>query len=202
MSFETRFGASCRSFTLLETLVVLLVIAGVMVLAMEGYSAIEQAGAVTAGADMLCDAMTEARSSAVAQNLTVEVRIYDLPPQPSAAPVYGALQLHWIKADGTTPPVALPILLSSFVAIDATTTHSPLIASNTQTLPVDTNDSLLNNQTRVFHFLPDGSTDLSPATNWFMTVRPANQADPAHFPSNWACVAVDATTGRARIYRP
>jgi hypothetical protein len=35
-----------------------------------------------------------------------------------------------------------------------------------------------------------------------MTVRAANQSDPAHFPANWACVAIDATTGRTQIYRP
>jgi hypothetical protein len=43
---------------------------------------------------------------------------------------------------------------------------------------------------------------LNPATNWFMTVRAATQSAPANFPSNWACIAVDATTGRPRIYRP
>ena len=157
---------------------------------------------MTTGTDMISDALTEARASAVAQNTTVEVRIYDLPPQPGAAPVYDALQLHWLKADGTTPPVAGPTLLPSWVVIDATPAHSPLIGLNTQTAPPDASDTRLNGQTRVFHFLPDGSTDLNPATNWFMTVRAATRSDPAHFPSNWACVAVDAATGRAQIYRP
>jgi len=151
---------------------------------------------------MLSDALTEGRTDAVAQNTTVEVRIYDLPPQPGAAPVYDALQLHWLKADGTTPPVARPTLLSAWVVIDATAAHSPLIAANPQTATSDASDTRLNSGTRVFHFLPDGSTDLNPATNWFMTVRAATQSDPAHFPANWACVQVDPTTGRPQIYRP
>jgi len=183
-------------------LLVLALMATVVVIVMEGYSAAAQSTAVTTGADMLSDALTEGRSDAVAQNTTVEVRIYDLPPQSGGAPVYDALQLHWLKADGTTPPVANPLLLSSWVVIDATAAHSPLIASNTQTATPDASDLRLNSQTRVFHFLPDGSTDLNPATNWFMTVRAASQSDPAHFPSNWACIAVDATTGRPQIYRP
>ena len=191
-----------RSFSLLEMLLVLALLAVVVVLAMEGYSATVQATAVTTGADMLGDALTEARASAVAQNTTVEVRIYDLPPQPGAAPVYDALQLHWLKADGTTPPVASPTLLPAWIVIDATPAHSSLIAANSQTATPDAGDTRLNSQTRVFHFLPDGSTDLNPATNWFMTVRAATQSDPAHFPSNWACIAVDATTGRPQIYRP
>jgi uncharacterized protein (TIGR02596 family) len=191
-----------RGFSLLEMLLLLALIAGLMALAMKGYNATVQASAVTAGADMLSDALTEARSSAVTQNTTVEVRIYDVPSEAGAAPAYDAVQLHWLKADGTTPAVALPVLLSPWVVIDPTPTHSPLIASNPQTATPDPGDTRLNSQTRVFHFLPDGSTDLNPTTNWFLTVRPASQSDPAHFPSNWACVAVDAATGRPQIYRP
>jgi len=197
-----RSYAACRSFTLLELLLVMAVSAVLVGLAMEGYSTIIQSTAVGTGADMISDALTEARMNAVAQNTTVEVRIYDLPPRPGAAPVYDALQLHWLKADKTTPPVANPLLLPSWVVIDATPTHSPLIADNTNVPPLDPSDPRLNSQTRVFHFLPDGSTDLNPATNWFMTVRPASQSDPAHFPANWACVQVDPTTGRPQIYRP
>jgi len=194
--------SGCRSFSLLEMLLVLALMAAVVVVVMEGYSATAQSTAVTTGADMLSDALTEGRSDAVAQNTTVEVRIYDLPPESGGAPVYDALQLHWLKADGTTPPVANPLLLSSWVVIDATAAHSPLIASNTQAATPDASDLRLNSQTRVFHFLPDGSTDLNPTTNWFMTVRAASQSDPAQFPSNWACITVDATTGRPQIYRP
>ena len=183
-------------------LLVMALIATLVVLAMMGYSATVQSTAVTAGADMISDALTEARADAVAQNTAVEVRIYDLPPQPGAAPVYNALQLHWVKADKTTPAVASPTFLPAWVVIDATAAHSTLIAANTNTPPTDAGDMRLNSQTRVFHFLPDGSTDLNPATNWFMTVRAATQSDPAHFPSNWACIAVDATTGRPQIYRP
>jgi uncharacterized protein (TIGR02596 family) len=197
-----KFRAVRRSFSLLEMLLILALLAGVIVLAMEGYSATVQASAVTTGADMISDALAEARTSALAQNTTVEVRIYDLPPRPGSAPVYGALQLHWLKADGTTPPVASPTLLPAWVIIDATAAHSPLIGLNTQTATPDAGDPRLNSQTRVFHYLPDGSTDLNPATNWFMTVRAATQSDPAQFPSNWACIAVDAATGRPQIYRP
>jgi uncharacterized protein (TIGR02596 family) len=189
-------------FSLLEMALVLVLAAAVFALAGAGYSAMMQSTAVTTGADMISDAFTEARTSAVAQNTSVEVRIYDLPPQPGAAPVYDAVQLHWVKSDGTTPPVASPVLLSSWVAIDATAAHSTLIGSNTETATPDPTDVRLNSNTRVFHFLPDGTTDLNPATNWFLTVRPATQSDPAHFPSNWACVKVDATTGRPQIYRP
>ncbi len=191
-----------HSFSLLEMLVVLALGAILIAMSMEGYSAIVQSTAVTTGAAMLDDALTQARASAVAQNTPVEVRIYDVPPHPGAAPAYDAVQLHWLKADKTTPPVASVMLLSSWVAIDSTPTYSPLIALNSLPAMPDASDARLNGATRVFHFLPDGSTDLNPATNWFMTVRAASQSNPAHFPANWACIRIDPTTGRSQIYRP
>jgi uncharacterized protein (TIGR02596 family) len=193
---------SGTSFSLVEMLVVLTVIAVLVFLAMEGYSATMRAYAVTTGADMISDALTEARTSATSQNTMVEVRIYDIPPQSGGAPVYDALQLHWLNTNGTTPPVAEAVVLSPWVAIDATAAYSPLIASNPQTAKPDASDTRLNAQTRVFHYLPDGTTDLNPATNWFMTVRVASQSNPADFPSNWASIRVDPATGRPQIYRP
>jgi uncharacterized protein (TIGR02596 family) len=195
-----REGAA--SFSLLELLVVLAIAFGLVAALAEGYGMVVRAMAVTTGAAMIDDVLTEGRASAVGQNTTVEVRIYDVPPQPGAAPAYDALQLHWLRADGTTPPVMTATLLSPWVAIDATAAHSPLIADNNISPTTDATDTRLNAQTRVFHFLPDGSTDLSPLTNWFMTVRPASQGNPANFPANWACVRVDATTGRVQVYRP
>ena len=171
-------------------------------LATSGYHGMMQAAAVTTSADMIRDVFSEGRISAMAQNTTVEVRIYDLPPSAGGAPVYDAMQLHWLKSDGTTPPVNNVIYLPPWAAIDATITHSTLVGANTQTATPDPTDARLNAQTRVFHFLPDGTTDLNPATNWFLTVRAATESDPSNFPSNWACVKVDATTGRPQIYRP
>ena len=151
-----------RSFTLLELVVVMAILAVLLALVMEGYAGLMQSTAVATGAAMLNDALTQGRADAVAQNTTVEVRFYDVPPQAGAPPAYDALQLHWLKPDGTTPAVAVALLLPSWVVIDTTATYSPLIASNPQMATPDATDSRLNNQTRVFHFLPDGSTDLNP----------------------------------------
>jgi uncharacterized protein (TIGR02596 family) len=189
-------------FSLLELALVLAISAILVGLAGLGYAGVMQSTALTTGADMICDTFAEGRTSAIVQNMEVEVRFYDVPAQPGAAPTYSALQLHWIKANGTCPAVNRVMSLSSWVSMDATGSHSPLIASNAQTPTPDSTDPLLNAQTRVFHFLPDGTTDLNPTTNWFVTVRPASQSDPANFPSNWSCVKIDPMTGRTQIYRP
>jgi len=194
--------AQNRGLSLFELLVVVAIIATLIALSTAGYYSAIQALAVTTGADMISETLTEARTSAVAQNTTVEVRFYSAPPPSGGSPVYGALQLHWSKPDGTTPPVAEPVLLPACAVIDATSAHSPLIDANTLPVTPDATDLRMNGDTRVFHFLPDGSTDLAPTTNWFLTVRPAAQSDPAHFPSNWASVGVNASTGRTEIYRP
>jgi uncharacterized protein (TIGR02596 family) len=189
-NFEDHERAASGSFTLLETLLVVTVVAIVLAIVISAYNSSAQATAVTTGATM------------IARNTTVEVRIYDLPTSSSGGAVYDALQLHWVNATNSTPPMSSAVFLPSWVVIDATATHSPLIAQNPETATPDANDARLNSQTRVFHFLPDGTTDLNPATNWFMTVRVANQSDPANFPSNWACIRVDPTTGLPQIYRP
>jgi len=186
----------------LELLAVVAVLAVLVALVLEGYAGMVQSTAVTTGAAMVSDALTQGRADAVAQNTTVEVRLYDVPPEGGGAPAYDALQLHWLMMNETTPAVAQAVILPSWAVIDPTATYSPLIASNPETATADATDPRLNAQTRVFHFLPDGSTDLNPATNWFLTVRAASQSDPAHFPANWAAIRVDAATGRVGVYRP
>jgi uncharacterized protein (TIGR02596 family) len=202
MSLKTQTHARAHGFSLLELMLVLALVAALIALAAEGYGAAVQASSITTAADLISDAFNEARTNAVAQNTAVEVRVYDLAPTPGATPAYTALQLHWLRTTGATPPLSHLVLLPPSVIIDATAAHSPLIASNSQAATSDSGDSRLNSDTRVFHFFPDGSTDLNPATKWFLTVRAATQADPAHFPSDWACVSIDPTTGRSQIYRP
>jgi uncharacterized protein (TIGR02596 family) len=202
LSALINIGKGNRGFSLLELLLVMVLMATLFALALGGYTSMAQATALTSGAEMINDALSEARQSAVTQNCSVEVRFYALPSQANSPPSYEALQLHWLKANGTTPPLGLLAVLPISVAIDATSTHSSLIGANNQTATPDATDRRLNSETRVFHFLPDGSTDLNPATKWFLTVRAATQSDPTHFPSNWACVEVNATTGRVQVYRP
>jgi uncharacterized protein (TIGR02596 family) len=189
-------------FSLIELIIVLVVASGLIFVTVQSVASVVQKTAITTSAAMLNDALAQGRAEAIAQNTTVEVRFYDVPREAGGDPSYHALQLHWLKADGTTPAVAMVVTLPAWVVIDPTAAHSTLIASNPQTRAPNAVDWNLNAQTRVFHFLPDGSTDLDPATNWFLTVRAASQSDPARFPANWACLRVDAATGRTTVYRP
>jgi uncharacterized protein (TIGR02596 family) len=191
-----------RAFSLLELLVVLAIVAALTTAGLAGFGSMMLSTALGTGADQLRDALGAAQHAAVTQNLPVEVRFYAVPGPGGMGSYYRAVQARALNPDGSITPVAPVMTLPAGVTIDPTAAHSPLIGSNPATATNDPSDPLLNGQTRVFHFLPDGSTDLPAATSWFVTLRAATASDPANFPSNWACLALDPTTGRAQIYRP
>ena len=191
-----------HGFSLLELLFVLVIVGVLVSVSLAGYASIAQATALTTGAAALSDLFTEAKQDAVTKNLSVEVRIYDVPLSTDSHSAYRALQLHWLNADGTTPGIAPPLYLPASMIMDATVQHSSLIAANSQTVPTDMSDPRLNRQTRVFHFLADGSTDLTPGEPWFVTLRAESASDPNHFPNDWACLTLDPTTGHVQTYRP
>ncbi len=184
-------------------LVVLALLLTMAALTLAGYSALTQAAALNTAAAALGDLLAEGRQDAVTDNLTVEVRFYDLPGPVPTPPVFRTVQLHWLKPDGTTPAIDAPLFLPNLVVADATAAHSTLLsAANPDAATPDSTDRLLDGNTRVFRFLPDGSIDLDPAKSWFLTLRAATRSDPAHFPSDWACLTVDPATGRVQMYRP
>jgi uncharacterized protein (TIGR02596 family) len=194
-----RAHRSSSGFSLLELVLAMVVALLLFSLAFAGYSRLAESAAIDAGAQGVNDLLTEARQDAIAQNTSVEVRIYALPGAPTA---YGSLQLRWIEANGTTPPAAPALILPVLVVVDATPVHSSLVTANSQTPVADPTDPRLNALTRCFHFLPDGSTDLASTGKWLLTLRAASRSDPANFPANWACLEVDPVTGRTQIYRP
>jgi type II secretory pathway pseudopilin PulG len=93
------------AFSLLELLLSMSLIAVLTVAGLAAYSSVAQAAALTEAAQQVSDLLAEGRDKAIAQNTTVEVRFYDLPGSTDPAPAYRALQLHWLKADGTKPAV-------------------------------------------------------------------------------------------------
>jgi uncharacterized protein (TIGR02596 family) len=185
------------AFTLLEVVVVLVIALLIGFAALTSFSKIIEGGAVTTGAQMVADCLAEGRQDALTQNLPMEVRLYA-----TSTAGYSVLQLHWKDADGTTPAAATPVILPSSVVIDATALHSTLVTTNQSQPAPDPGDPRLNALTRCFHFLADGSTDLSPGVSWTLTVRAAAHSNPAQFPANWACITLDPYTGRAQTYRP
>ena len=193
---DRRICRSVSGFSLLELLFVLALVAGLVAATLGAYHSINQADSLDTAVQEVSDLLTEARGDAMTQNISVEVRLYDVPGTGDANPAYRVMQLHGLKNG------ASPLFLPDSVVLDTTEAHSSLIAANTEAPTPDASDSRLNAQTRVFHFLADGSTDLNSTAEWFLTLRPATSSDPAHFPTDWACLSLDPTTGRVQIFRP
>ena len=185
-----------RAFTLLELVVTLALGLLLFYLVARSISGFVTSSALNLSAQMIRDSLAEARQDALTQNIPVEVRLYG-----TSSAGYQAWQLRQVATDGTTQALSPFLTLPSTVAIDATPVHSTLIADTAAPAP-DRSDPRLNALTRCFHFLPGGSTDLASSTSWTLTVRAASQADPAKFPANWACIALDPVSGRAQVYRP
>jgi len=186
---------------LLELLLVLALVATLTAFALAAYGSLAEAAAITTGANLLSDALLQARQDAIAQNITVEVRFYDVPSSTDSTPAYRAVQLHVLQATAS-PPLYPPLLLPTGMALDPTVQYSPLLGGLASEMPTpDASDSRLNSGTRVVRFFPDGSTDLDPTTMWFMTLR-SIRSSTVGFPRNWACLTIDPPTGFVQIYRP
>jgi uncharacterized protein (TIGR02596 family) len=183
-------------FTLLELVLAMAVVLVLFFLSTAAYSRFIESTAIDGGAQLVSDALTEARQDAVTQNDTVEVRLYAAP----GGNAYDALQLHWHQADGATPAAAPVILLPPTAVIDATAAHLALVTTHPDAPAADPADPRFDAGTLCFHFLPDGSTDL--AAQGMVTIRAASQSNPAKFPANWACLEIDPLTGRTQVYRP
>jgi uncharacterized protein (TIGR02596 family) len=183
-------------------LLVLAIIAALTAFSIKVFTSVDRSAALNASADLVSDLLSEGREDAMQQNTTVEVRFYQVPTKQNPVPAYRALQLHWVKADATTPAIRPVLYLPSTVVIDPTAQHSSLIGSDPDTASTDPSDPNLNAQTRVFHFLSDGTTDLPAGSSWFLTLRADTGAGGTTLPANWASVTVDPVTGRTQIFRP
>ena len=180
----------------------LVIIAGLAAISLGVFSSVTRGASITAGAQMINDLLTEAREDAVSENSTVEVRFYQVATIQNPTPAYRAVQLHWLKPDLTTPGIRTVAYLPGTAVIDPSAAHSSLIGGNNLAATPDAADPNLNAQTRVFHYLADGTTDLAPGSSWFLTVRADNAAAGAPLPADWASVTVDPVTGRTQILRP
>lgn len=208
-----------RAFSLIELLVVVAIMATMMVLGAAAFSKIARNSNLTSGSNRLIDQLNLARQTAMVMNCPVEFRLYQLPPEGSAATaqpsVYRAFQSFTVPSDGTsTNAVGKPVFLPQSVYMSANGTVSSLLtvknpptsfAGTAAAVPVGPYAPSSYNYIS-FHFKPDGSTDLAsiPATPWYVSLAVAN--DPTQsgssLPANFVTVQLDPLTGRVRYFRP
>jgi uncharacterized protein (TIGR02596 family) len=207
-------------FSLIELIAVLAITTAVATLAIPAFSSVLRSSQLSEGAQIMVDQLNYARQAALSKNRAVEVRLLQyaemqMPGEKVGDPQTGkfrALQLFEISELGTARALGKVWRLPESIIIDSGGTLSSLIASalplpNVPTLtttPVPSAEKQGPYRVTSFRFLPDGSTNLSPAaTRWFLTLHDIRDGDgPPVTPKNFFTIQIDANNGHIRTIRP
>jgi uncharacterized protein (TIGR02596 family) len=205
-------------------------------LVVPAFNTIQKGSQLTQAGQMTSDQLGMARQAALSKNHSVEVRIYQYsdPSVPgetagnASAGKYRAIQFFEMvpgtttSGSSTTTYTALTNAqpLPSTMIMDAGATLSNIIgnAQAAPAVPASTTGSALNlsipragtaYNACLFHFLPDGSTDLPttlPAASpgmWFLTMHDLNNGDNLTVPpKNFSTVQIDPYNGHIKAFRP
>jgi len=207
---STHHDSSHRAFTLIEVLLVVLIIGTLL-----GITAPAIQGAVTASrlrdsAASISSELFEAQQLAISLGTETEVRFYQLPDPMSAdpAPLLRKLQVFALGQPPTGPgdganqggvfkPAGPPHSLNSSLVISSTTAFSSIVNLGFQT---DKNDR--QGRFVAFRFHADGSTDLPPQKEWFLTVLERKAKGTPVKPVNFVTLQIDPASGRVRSFQP
>ena len=191
------------AFSLIELLVVISIIGILSAAAIGGLSNVARSTNLTSAAQRLGDQFALARQTAVARNLPVEVRIYDLPDYDlTTGNLMRGIQLY--LSDGT--PVSRPLLFPQRVIISTNTTASPMFgAMDSGTTAFS---SFGSRSYKSFTIRPNATLSVTNAnsltdTNCFLTLHHENDAKPDGIkPANFATVQINPVTSKVTILRP
>ena len=221
------------AFSLIELIVVISIIAIIATFTVPAATTILRGTALTQASQTLTDQISLARQLALSKNRTVEVRFYaygdpeapgeDFATRPSTtAPVstvdsksqFRAIQLFEVLESGVAVPIDSSKLqrLPVSVVIEPNITFSSLITTPLKE-PAKTDPSLprgvgQNYVYASFRFQQDGSTNLSPSSTWFVTIRNltdtpiGGKMENAKGPINFFTIQIDPVSGAVKGFRP
>jgi len=204
---RNRTAFDVAGFTLIELLVVLAIMAILMAFVVPAATNMMRGNSLSSAGQIITDRLSLARQTAVARNRTVEVRFYKYsdPQSPGSKNSYRALQAFEVDKANVFVPLEKVQTLPLGMIIDSGTSLSSLaslassaVTSGTSSLPRVSSASYFT-----VRFLPNGSTDLLPTSDWFLTLHEENKGDPMTTPPpNFITVDVDPVGGTLRMFRP
>jgi uncharacterized protein (TIGR02596 family) len=200
-----------RAFSLLELIVVIMIIGIIAAFTLPAASTILRGSQITQASQIITDQVSLARQTALTKNRSVEVRLisYVDPEVPGDTGAYRAIQVMEILENGIAVPTDKPRLLPQAVIMNMGTL-STLISGTGQTSTTASGSApnlprnIGQNYTYVaFRFLPDGSTNLSASSLWYVTLHNMNETvTGTTTPANFFTLQVDPVTGKVKQYRP
>jgi uncharacterized protein (TIGR02596 family) len=200
-----------RAFSLIELLVVIAIIGVMSALVVPAMSSVLRGNEMNRAEQMVQQQLAAARQTAIARNRRVEVRFYkfDNPDDIGINQTFCALQSFLIDDTGAATPIGRLTKLPATVLMNETLASSTLLTLSDKTSwpatdPKITLPSVGTTYTaKAFQFRPDGSTSLSSASNWFLTLHAATAgATASPLPPNFATIQIDPVSGSVRTYRP
>lgn len=196
---------SKRAFTLVELLVVMTIMAIIAALVIPAFNGVGVARQVSSGADLIVAQFDLARQRALAENMRIELRFWNLPNETGSGSSWRAVQLF--RVDNGQALGKAEKLPAAVVMLESPKFSSLLDTANPNGGAGDIG-GLKQRTYKAVRISPDGSVPLDPAGSgtsnaWTVTVVPASSAPAGTRPApNFATVQVDPTTGRTQLYRP
>ena len=191
--------AEPHGFTLIELLVVVAVIALLLAVAVPPLVGAAGASRLTSAGDLLLNSLSEVQMQAVASDSEVEVRFYEQrdASSPDAAARLRSFQVLTPVSEGAVDfiPAGPPVRFSEGIVISSKEKLTSLVESGFR-------EGEDGGRHLAVRFLPDGSTNLDPSSQWFLTLVEAPDETRDGVPANFYTVQIDAVTGRLRTFRP
>ncbi|MES2310426.1 MAG: Verru_Chthon cassette protein D [Verrucomicrobiota bacterium] len=196
-------GRCCSGFTLVESLVVLLIILLLSAGSFTAFQQITQSSGLVSGSQMVMDQFDLARQTAITRNRSVEVQIFQLPSETfPEKKVYRALRLGVIDEHGTNYLSKVQFFPQG-IAVQEEPEESPLVMAH----EVQGGETTLPSFGKIFYkqfrFRPNGSTDLKifNQEGWYLLLRLEKDSDEKASQKIF-CIQIDPATGRSRSLRP
>lgn len=207
-----------RAFSLVETIVVMAIIAVLALLSVPAFETVMKGSRVTIAGRSVVDELSMAQQTALSRNLPVEFRLYKLPNElnPSGPRVYRAFQTF--LSGETLIPLSKVIYFPPGIAVmedstSSTSPKSPLFANpgalsepvpkpGTEGLPLPNYGTDYDFVS--FRFKSNGETDLNnvPQGSFFTLVTLTDVKTSGTLPANFVTIQIDPLNGRVRTFRP